>query len=166
VIVIGPAAMPPAGAILMFPSAVPTLAVAAAEAVAVAVPVAFQGRAGAVAGDASAGAEAEAAAAAAAEAEAAPEAEAAADPGASEDRDEEDTSGAGADEDWLAEQPATARAANTAQTVATLTVMRRATATAGAHGYRADVGQRRSRNDDPLRSPYGLRPYGFLATPQ
>jgi hypothetical protein len=136
VIVIGPAAMPSAGAIVTFPTAVPTLVVAPGEAATVAVPVAFEDCAGAVDDDAPAEAEAEADAVAAAGAVA----DAAAD--ASEDRDAADTNIVGADEDWLAEQPTTARAARTAQTVATLTLNGRATESSGAHGYRADVGQR------------------------
>lgn len=81
--------------------------------------------------------------------------------GASEDRDEPDADNAEADKDWLAEQPTTARAARTANAGATLTDIRRAMPSAGAHGYRVDAGQRRPRDGDPLRFPYG-----FLAIPQ
>ena len=73
------------------------------------------------------------------------------DAGAPEDRDEADAFSAEADKDGLAEQPATAKTAKTAQAVATFTLLRRAMAAAGAHGYRADVGQRRSRDVEPLR---------------
>jgi hypothetical protein len=151
VIVIGPAAMPAVWAMVMFPTDVPTLggalneSAAVAAPVAVAVAVAFGDCAGAVEGVAPA--------------------EAADGAGAPEDRDDADAVSAEADKDWLAEQPATARAAKTAQKTAqageTFTLLRRAAAAAGARGYRADVGQRRSRDVDPSRSRYG-----FLAIPQ
>jgi hypothetical protein len=134
VIVIGPAAIPSAGATVMFPTAVTAPAVAPAEPVAVpvavAAAVAFEDCAGAVEEDA-------AAEAAAAEAAAAED-----DAGSAEDRAEGDAVSAEADKDWLAEQPTTARAAKTAQAGATLTLMRRAVPSAGAHGYPADAGQR------------------------
>jgi hypothetical protein len=122
--------MPPAGAIVMFPSPAAALAVAPAEAVSVAagLPVAFGDCAGAVEEDGPA----EGVAAAAADADA--------DVGASEGRSEGDADSAEADKDWLAEQPATARAAKTAQAGATLTVIRRAVPSAGAHGDSADAG--------------------------
>jgi hypothetical protein len=145
--VIGPGARPPAVAIVMFATAVPVVVVAPGEAAA----AAFPDCAGAVA--------------VADEAPAAPEA---ADAGAPEDRDVADADSAEADKDWLAEQPATARAARTAQAGATFTLNRRAARSAGAHGYRADVGQRRSRYDGRSRSPSSQRllHYGFLAIPQ
>jgi hypothetical protein len=100
--VIGPGARPPAVAIVMFATAVPVVVVAPGEAGAGA--VAFPDCPGAVADDAPA----------------APEA--AADAGAPEDRDVADADSAEADKDGLAEQPATARAARTAQAVATFTL--------------------------------------------
>jgi hypothetical protein len=141
--VIGPGARPPAVAIVMFATAVPVVVVAPGEAAAGA--VAFPDCAGSVTDDAPA------------------EPEAAADAGASEDRDVADADSAEADKDGLAEQPATARAARTAQAGATFTLNRRAAPSAGAHGYRADVGQRPSRDEDRLRV---RRPYGFFAIPQ
>jgi hypothetical protein len=150
VIVIGPAATPWALAIVTFPTADPTLGGTPGGAVAVAVPLpaAFEACAVAVA-------------VAGAVEDDAPD-EAAGDAGASEDRDEADAVSAEADKDWLPEQPTTARAARTAQagatrgatTGATFTLNRRAMQSAGAHDYRADVRQRRSRDVDPVRSPY------------
>jgi hypothetical protein len=139
----------PAGAVVMFPSVVPAFAAVPAgadEADGVPVPAAFEDGAGAVEDGAGAledGAPLED------------------DAGASGDRDEPDADNAEADKDWLAEQPTTARAARTANAGATLTVIRRAMPSAGAHGYRVDAGQRRPRDGDPLRFPYG-----FLAIPQ
>jgi hypothetical protein len=112
----------PAGAIVMFPSAAPTFAMAPAEAAAVPVALAFEDCPGAV------------------EEGEAVEAVAEADAGAAEDREEADPDGAEADEDWPAEQPATARAAKTAQAVVILTLDRRAMPSAGAHGDRANSG--------------------------
>lgn len=56
--------------------------------------------------------------------------------GGAEDREGAARDAAGADEGWLAEQPATARPARTARTVAILTHCRRATPPAGARGCR------------------------------
>jgi hypothetical protein len=129
VIVIGPAAIPPALATVTFASAVPALGVARGEAAAaVPVPFAFGDRAGAVEDDD----EDEDDDAAAPEDDAGPP----------DDRDAADADSADADKDWLAEQPTTATVARTAQAGATLTPVRRAMPPAGAHGHRADVGQR------------------------
>jgi hypothetical protein len=150
--VIGPVAMPPARATVMLGTDVPVVVVARAEASAVAAPVAFPDCAGAVEDDAPAAAEE------AGEGDAA----------LSEDGDGADVDSAEADKDGLAEQPTTARAARTAHAGATLTLNRRVTPSPGAHGYRADVGQRRSRYDGRSRSPSSQRllHYGFLAIPQ
>jgi hypothetical protein len=145
--------MLPAAAIVMFPSVVavgvvfagPPPAVAPGDAADVAVPVPFEGCAGAVADDAPAE----------------DEAEAVDDAGASDDRDEPVPDSAEADKDWLAEQPATARTARTAQAGATLTVSRRATPPTGAHRYRADARQQ----GRPVRLTRRAS-YNFLPTPQ
>jgi len=107
--------MPSAGAIVMFPSAVTGFLVAPAEAVAVAPLVAVAAPVvGAVAvEDCAVAVEDEAGA----EDAAAP----ADDADVAAERDEADADGGEAVEDWLAEQPATARPASTAQAVATLT---------------------------------------------
>jgi hypothetical protein len=155
VILTGPGCMLPAAAIVMFPSVVavgvvfaaPPPAVPKGDAadVAAPAPVPFENCAGAVADDAP------------------PEDEAGAvaDAGASDDRDEPVPDSAEADKDWLAEQPATARTARTAQAVATLTVSRRVTTPTGAHRYRADAGTKAAH----VRLTRGA-PYSFLATPQ
>ena len=138
--------MPPAGAMLMFPSVVTGFAVAPAEAPAAEAPVA----AAVGVEDCADAVEDEVAA----EDAAAP----ADDAGVAEERDEAGADGAEADEDWLAEQPTTARPASTAQAVATLTLARRAAPSTGAHGYPADARRQRSCDEDP--------PYGFLAIAQ
>jgi hypothetical protein len=125
----------------MFPSAVTGFVVAPAEVVAV------------VAGGVAVAVE-DCARAAGDEVSAADAAAPADDVGVADERDEAGADGAEADEDWLAEQPTTARPASTAQAVATLTVDRRATPSAGAHGYPADARRQRCCDEEPaLRFP-------------
>jgi hypothetical protein len=135
----------------MFPSAVTGFVVAPAEVVAV-----VAGGVAVAVEDCARAAEDEVSAAAAA----AP-ADDAGVAGVADERDERDEAaadGAEADEDWLAEQPTTARPASTAQAVATLTPDRRARPSTGARGYPADARRQRSCDEDP--------PHGFLAMPQ
>lgn len=120
--------MPLAGAMVTLLTEVAVVAVGpgekAAEASSVGVLVSF---------DSPGAVDDEAAAEDAAEAEAG--AEDAADADVAEERDEGDADSVDAVGDWLAEQPATARTASTAQTGATLILIRRAMLPAGAHAH-------------------------------